>query len=146
MAEISLNEQLQQAVVTGDTEKLKELINTGFFKKIISGGLDVDAEDHTQSTPLITAAYYGYPDIIKILLESGADVDAAGEFGNTALMEAAREGYPVAVELLVMVVVKLEVDCNHFAVEADHNYYLGSVDHRNCFGLVGYRIHYCLYC
>ena len=44
-----------------------------------------------QGTPaLITAANYGYTDIVRLLLEKGADVNARGNDGQTALMKAGR--------------------------------------------------------
>ena len=57
------------------------------------GGLDDD-------TPLIVAAYYGYRDVVKLLLEQGVDVNARDSLGKTALYWARWANYRKIAKLL----------------------------------------------
>lgn len=52
----------------------------------------IDAESPNRSTPLMMAAHYGNPAVVKLLLEEGADSALKNEKGLTALDFAHRAG------------------------------------------------------
>lgn len=52
----------------------------------------IDAESPNKSTPLMMAAHYGHPAVVKLLLESGADPLIKNEQGLTAINFANRSG------------------------------------------------------
>ncbi|KAL4812854.1 ankyrin repeat-containing domain protein [Aspergillus spinulosporus] len=62
-------------------------------------------------TPLIAAAYYGFPDVALLLLKNGADIEVKAEFWGTALQTAAETGNKEVVQLLL----DWGVDVNAFA-------------------------------
>ena len=75
-------------------------------------GVDINAKDRDQRTPLLIAAEVGRQSIVKMLLDAsdltrfraGAaklDVDWADSDGDTALAGAAREGHSEVVRLLL---------------------------------------------
>lgn len=77
------------------------LPNLGFIQQLINAGADVNTQydwypatqldNDFRNTPLMFAAYYGYTDIVRLLLEAGADVNFNnGGSNSTALMYAAR--------------------------------------------------------
>ncbi len=59
-----------------------------FVHDLLDRGVDVNSQ--WGGTPLMSAAYYGHLDILKLLLERGADVKAVNSEGETALHYAAR--------------------------------------------------------
>ena len=59
------------------------------MKALLDKGADVNAKDDKERTPLMSAAYRGYLEVVKLLLEKGADVKAKDKGGLTALMFAA---------------------------------------------------------
>ncbi len=84
---------LIQAVMAGDGDKVKELLDNG---------ADVDVRDRNGMTPLILAAKKGRSQIVRLLLEKGADVNAQDEvMGWTALILASALGYKSVVKLLL---------------------------------------------
>lgn len=52
----------------------------------------IDAESPNRSTPLMMAAHYGNPAVVKLLLEEGADSSVKNEQGLTAIDFAHRAG------------------------------------------------------
>jgi len=52
----------------------------------------IDASSPNRSTPLMMAAHYGHPSVVKLLLESGADPLIKNEQGLTAIDFANRAG------------------------------------------------------
>lgn len=50
----------------------------------------IDAESPNKSTPLMLAAHYGHPDVVRLLLEEGADPSLRNEQGLTAVDFARR--------------------------------------------------------
>lgn len=50
----------------------------------------IDAESPNKSTPLMMAAHYGHPDLVRLLLEEGADPALRNEQGLTAVDFARR--------------------------------------------------------
>lgn len=52
----------------------------------------IDAESPNRTTPLMMAAHYGNPAVVKLLLEEGADSSVKNEMGLTAIDFAHRAG------------------------------------------------------
>src|SRR5690554_6000505 len=88
----SLDQQLFDAVRTGDITRLGELIALG---------ADVNVQDAKGYTPLIIAGYNQQLEAVEILLQSGADVNLPDAGGNTALMGVCFKGYPEIAEMLI---------------------------------------------
>lgn len=61
--------------------------------RLISGGVDVDAQDSTGNTPLIVACQNGHMVVCKVLIQHGASVTACNYSGNTALHYCFNYGY-----------------------------------------------------
>ena len=53
---------------------------------LIENGVKLDARSSDGSTALITAAFFGYPEMIRALLQKGADTTIQNNTGATALM------------------------------------------------------------
>jgi len=73
-------------------------------KKAIEAGVDVNARDERDYTPLMWAVRYNpNSEVTKILIDAGADVNAKGERGYTPLMWAVRydKASPEIVKLLL---------------------------------------------
>lgn len=92
----------------GNTEIVKELIPL----------VDVDIQIDNGFTFLMTAAFSGSNDIVKLLLKAGADPNKVNKKGYTALMIGAVEGYVDIVEQLVKAGADLEVKCKDYSVTA----------------------------
>ena len=100
---------LQTAVVTGNTEAVKQhiaagtdlnqrdpfggsspLITAAVFDKreiaalLIDAGADINFQNNDGSTALISAAFFGRPEIVQLLLENGADKTIKNKFGTNA--------------------------------------------------------------
>ena len=65
----------------------------------------IDAESPNGTTPLMMAAMYGSPDVVKLLLAQGADRDLKNQLGMTALDFAKQGSRKDAIELLQSAVV-----------------------------------------
>jgi hypothetical protein len=89
---MSLDEELFDAVLEGDVERVRELLRMGASVKARSVG---------DLTPLHYAASRGYVDIAKLLLEHGADVNARDMDGWTPLHAASFCGHAYAAGLLL---------------------------------------------
>lgn len=61
-------------------------------------------------TPVRSAAFYGYPEILRWLLERGASVHGVNKFGKTALSLARERGWTQSVELLEAAGAKMPDD------------------------------------
>jgi len=59
--------------------------------KLLLGSTSIETRDENGSTPLVSAAAYGAPEIVEFLLKRGADIQAIDKYGNTALIAAACE-------------------------------------------------------
>ena len=64
------------AAELGDIEAVKEHLNAG---------IDVDARDQADKTPLPHAAYWGHKEIVELLISKGANVNARDKRGSTPL-------------------------------------------------------------
>ncbi|MBT8477377.1 MAG: SDR family NAD(P)-dependent oxidoreductase [Gemmatimonadetes bacterium] len=84
---------LHQAVVEGDLETVRELIEAGsdLNVKEPSGG----------SSPLLTAATFGRTEAARALIDAGADVNQQNNEGSTALLTAAFMAHAEIVEALL---------------------------------------------
>ncbi|MDP2263800.1 MAG: ankyrin repeat domain-containing protein [Hydrogenophaga sp.] len=60
----------------------------------------IDAESPNRSTPLMMAAHYGKPEVVRLLLEEGADPLLRNEQGLTAIDFAQRAQRPEAANLI----------------------------------------------
>ena len=69
---------------------------------LIGHGAQVDARDHSKTTPLIVAAQLGHLEMVRLLLEHGADVNAHSETLHwSGLHYAADNGHVEVLELLL---------------------------------------------
>lgn len=85
---------LEKAVLVGDINSVKNLINSG---------VNVNASTEKQSPALVHAARYAYPEITKILLAAGAKVNTMDSYGSTPIHEVAttnkRYNFPEHIEI-----------------------------------------------
>jgi ankyrin repeat protein len=90
---------LMSAVLSKNIELIELLLSEGAF---------VDPQDCGSSrTPLIIASYYGWLEIVKILVNAGADVNYLAE-GEGALFCATSQGHIDVYEYLLPLVSDLE--------------------------------------
>lgn len=61
-------------------------------RKLIDKGVDVDARDYFQRTPLLVACQRGYENIVKLIIESGAQIDAKDNYDKNCIHFAAHNG------------------------------------------------------
>jgi len=113
-------EQLYQAALNGEPEKVSELLaagtdpnlpstgtdedgglplcaaaatdRTGIAQTLLAAGAEVDGRESGGWTALLWAASNGHADTARVLIEAGADVNAANDDGDTPLTLAARRG------------------------------------------------------
>ena len=74
--------------------------NAPIVEVLLDNGADIEikARDAFKSTPLIWAAYWGLPDMVRLLLDAGANVNAEDTNGFTPLDAASVENPFVAKE------------------------------------------------
>jgi len=60
----------------------------------------IDAESPNRTTPLMMAAHYGNPAVVKLLLEEGADSSVKNEMGLTAIDFAHRAGRKESADII----------------------------------------------
>jgi len=82
---------IHDAAIDGDIEAVKQHL---------AAGADVNAERY-EWTPLHYAAYYGYKEIVELLIAKGADADVKSVDEWTPLHYAAEGGYKKIIELLI---------------------------------------------
>lgn len=84
---------IHTAVLTGNLEAVKQHIEAG---------TDIDEkEPFGGSTPLISAATFGKPEIVKMLIDAGADLSIKNNDGSTALHSAAFFCHVEIVQMLI---------------------------------------------
>lgn len=84
---------LHTAVITDNIEAVKQHI---------AAGTDLNIRDpFGGSSPLISAAVFGKPDIARVLIDAGADVNFQNNDGSTALHTAAFFCRPAIVRMLL---------------------------------------------
>jgi len=81
-----------QAAADGDIEQVKMLM---------SKGVDVNAKDKKEKTPLCYAAEAGEMEVVQLLVEAGADVNAMGNDNRTPLCRAVEEDSIAIAEYLI---------------------------------------------
>jgi len=86
MAKETLNTELYNALSTGDTKKVKEMLDLG-------AEVNGSCEAYTGITPLMKAAEWGRADAVELLLKKGAKINAKDPRGNTALHLVIANGY-----------------------------------------------------
>ncbi|KAK7080291.1 hypothetical protein SK128_003272 [Halocaridina rubra] len=84
--------ELHRAAEEGDIE---------YIKASIESGINIEAPDHDNNTPLHIAAANGHKAVLSLLLAQGASWEATNNLGWTPLMQAARHGHVDIVSLLI---------------------------------------------
>ncbi len=75
--------------------------NTEMMRNLMAKGVNVNAADEQQRSPLHFAASKGYSEVVNILLQYGADPNVKDVLGNTALHLAACTNHIEVVTLLL---------------------------------------------
>lgn len=76
--------------------------NMNAVKQHIAAGSDLNAKDpFGGSSPLISAAVFGKPEMAKVLIDAGADINFQNNDGSTALHSAAFFCRPEIVKMLL---------------------------------------------
>ena len=83
---------IQEAAGTGNIEAVKQHL---------ADGVDVNAKDNYDYTPLLLAATWGHKEIVEQLIANGAVVNAKGVDGLTPLHITAGRGHKELVELFI---------------------------------------------
>lgn len=74
---LSYAESIFEAIEAENYSRVNQLLNEG---------TDIESKGKQEETPLIFAAKYDHPDIVKLLLLRGAKINARDKFGSTALI------------------------------------------------------------
>ena len=97
-----------QASIDGNTDKVRELLNTAANVPSL-----LAIQDDNGFTALLHASKKGHTEIVRMLLAAGAKIDHVDEDGNTALLQASREGHTEIVRMLLAAGAKVDhVDKN----------------------------------
>lgn len=88
-----LHEKLDNAIIDGDLDRIKELI---------SSGANVNGWYSHRFPPLYSAAIHGHKEIAEFLIENGALLDKGDSWGKTPLMAALIYNHPEVVKLLIV--------------------------------------------
>jgi anaerobic magnesium-protoporphyrin IX monomethyl ester cyclase len=131
--ELNKTVELMDALETGDTQKVKALLeyspympiidddgmtpltrasyhgHSEIVQALVDAGAEVNAEDGGGRTALTEAAGKSHIEVVQILLQAGADVNARDKAGWTAMMWAARGGYVEAVQILLQAGADVDV-------------------------------------
>ena len=75
--------------------------NIGAVKKHLDAGVDVNAKDWLDGTPLHSAAVFGNKKIAQLLIDNGAHVNEKDAYGCTPLHYAAAKEHKDIAELLI---------------------------------------------
>lgn len=84
------NSPLCLAITRGDVDVVRKFLEYGADVNETSRGL----------TPLMYAAHYNQPEIVKLLIEKGARLEARDEKGNNAIAYAEKANATEALEVL----------------------------------------------
>jgi ankyrin repeat protein/L-ascorbate metabolism protein UlaG (beta-lactamase superfamily) len=68
---------------------------------LLDNGASLDARNASRQTPLLYAAYAGFPRVVELLVSRGAVVQYKDTNGRSPIHYAAREGHPEVVEFLI---------------------------------------------
>jgi ankyrin repeat protein len=77
-----------------------KLGNITKIQELIDQGVDLNVQDEYGYTPLIWAASYSKPDMVKLLLDAGANKDITDIDKHNALYWANYYGHPEVIDLL----------------------------------------------
>ena len=121
----TITEELVDAVIEGETQTVKKLLDQGadpnaltyglapltvsaalhghanVVDALIEVGADIEATNRAGVTALMYASQYGHNEIVTALIKAGADVNAADSLGWTPLLHAAVGGNAEAASTLV---------------------------------------------
>lgn len=89
----------------GDLEEAIRLLEEDESPSLI----DINKQDKSSNTALINASYYGFTDIVKLLIQNGADLNFKNDSGDTALILAISSGFVEIAELLINSGAKLDL-------------------------------------
>ena len=78
-----------------------EVGNIEAVKQYLANGVDVNARDENDSTPLHIAVWEGHKEIAKLLIAAGADVNAKKQGGITPLLITVDNGDRGSIELFI---------------------------------------------
>src|SRR5690349_9441071 len=114
---VDLGKQLLEACKNGETEEVKNLMQSGA----------PFTTDWLGASPLHFASQYGHVDVVDVLLRAGVSRDTRTKVDRTPLHVAAQEGYAEVVNMLVM--NGADIDAKdllrmtplHWAVERGHD-------------------------
>jgi len=67
--------------------------NIDTVKSLLERGVDVNARNASDQTPLARAATKGYVDVVRLLIERGAEVDSRNKLGWTPLHLSSKYGH-----------------------------------------------------
>ncbi len=82
---------LYNAIKAGQIDNARTMINKGQYINDSTNG----------ATPLISSAFYGYTNLVRLLIDNGADLEAKNNHGVTALMWASTKGHLDIAKILV---------------------------------------------
>lgn len=91
------NTPLHEAINSGDMDVINVILNA--IAKVDRAL--VNEQNGEGETPIVSAAYLGSEEVVKLLLESGADVTVPDSKGFTPLHRASRGGHAEVVEILL---------------------------------------------
>ena len=82
-------------------DRASEQGNLEVVRLLVKCGIDVNARDYGNWTPLLGASHYGHLEVVQFLLEHGADVHASDHGGWTSLQWPSYNGDPEIVRVLL---------------------------------------------
>jgi ankyrin repeat protein len=113
---------LESAVYSGNTDSVRQLLDTGadanqgggtllrlaaesgqtdVARMLVERGADVNAKTANGRTSLMVAAAFGQVDVVKLLLPKVTDINAMTTEKETALYMAVEENHPDVIEILL---------------------------------------------
>ncbi|RQP19234.1 MAG: ankyrin repeat domain-containing protein [Parapedobacter sp.] len=96
------NRSTQQNASADDIHTAVATGNEAVLRQYLAAGKDINVKDpFGGSSPLITAAVFGQPEMAKLLIDAGADLNFRNNEGSTALISAAFFGRREIVQLLL---------------------------------------------
>lgn len=97
-------------------------------KVLIASGAEINIRDNSGRTPLVLAAYSGYPEVAQLLLANKAGVKVKDDAGSTALHWAASFGRQEVAALLLANEAEVDARDNEGATPLHHAAEKGHLD------------------